>query len=58
MVENISLEKKGRPATTIEYIKKKNTVKRRLHKEDISLKNILDKPRSRIKTDVLNISKF
>ena len=58
VVENISLEKKGRPATSIEYIKKKNTVKRRLHKEDISLKNIIDKPRSRTKTDVLNISKF
>ena len=42
----------------MEDIKKKNTVKRRLHKEDISLKNIIDKPRSRTKTDVLNISKF
>ena len=41
VVENISLEMKGRPATSIEYIKKKNTVKRRLHKEDISLKILL-----------------
>ena len=50
--ETENIKKMGRPTKhTMETLKKTNTIKRRLNKEDVSLKNIIKEKRTRQPTD-------